>query len=282
MRLFRLLRVNNIKQCMTKKVVIITGASRGIGLSVARAFLQAGHKVVAVSNDGEELTANFKGEDKEQVLLLVGDLSDLDFARSVVEKCWSTWQRIDALINNAAWRAIEPLSDIKLEHWELTLRVCLTIPALLSKWAADRMIESKRKGVIINISSVMASRTGGTSAAYIAAKGGLTSLTYEMAALYGPHDIRCIAVSPGNVQTQMSADFKDPDGQNISTQLVQGMEDMTPLQRSARPEEIANAVIWLSSDEASFVTGTNIVVDGGFSTNFNAYSLKKLQFPDLF
>ena len=267
---------------MTRQVAIITGASRGIGLSIAEAFLDAGYNVAAVSNEGAELTSNFASADKDRILLLDGDLSDLEFAQSVIEEAWSRWQRIDVLVNNAAWRMIEPLSVMKLEHWDLTLKVCLTVPALLCRWAADRMIGAKQKGVIINISSVMAARTGGTSAAYIAAKGGLTSLTYEMAALYGPQGIRCIALSPGNVKTKLSADFKDPEGKDVSTQLVAGMENMTPLQRSAEPGEIAKAVLWLSSDDASFVTGTNIVVDGGFSTNFNAYSLKKLQFPDLF
>ncbi|WP_218145570.1 SDR family NAD(P)-dependent oxidoreductase [Cyclobacterium xiamenense] len=116
----------------------------------------------------------------------------------------------------------------------------------------------------------------------MASKGALLSMTYEMAALYGPSGIRVVAVCPGNVHAAMSTDFMDRAGNNISQRLVQDMENQTPLKRSATPQEIANGVFWLCSSEASFVTGTSIQMDGGFSHNFSSYTNKKSQFPNEF
>jgi NAD(P)-dependent dehydrogenase (short-subunit alcohol dehydrogenase family) len=148
--------------------------------------------------------------------------------------------------------------------------------------AAEKMEKNQKGGVIINLSSIMADRAGGNSPAYVASKGALLSLTYEMAALYGPSHIRVLSICPGNVSTQMSQDFTDERGENFSQILKQEMEGMTPLQRSAGPQEIANAVYWLGTEEAAFVTGTSLVIDGGFSHNFNSYTSKKLQFPKSF
>ena len=163
-------------------------------------------------------------------------------------------------------------------NWARTLDVCLTAPAFLSKWTVEHM-EQKKKGVVVNICSIMTDRTGGTAAAYVASKGALLSLTYEMAALYGRKGIRVVAVSPGNVETQLSQEFVDESGTNISDHLIGHYEDLTPLGRSAQADEIAAAVSWICSDEASYVSGTNIVIDGGFSKNFSNYRFKRLQFP---
>ena len=148
--------------------------------------------------------------------------------------------------------------------------------------AVKQFLDQGDGGVIINLSSIMAERAGGTSPAYVASKGALLSLTYEMAALYGPSRIRVLAVCPGNVVTQMSQDYTDDRGENISQRLKEEMEGMTPLRRSAAPQEVADAVYWLSSEEAAFMTGTSLVIDGGFSHNFNSYKAKKLQFPGAF
>jgi NAD(P)-dependent dehydrogenase (short-subunit alcohol dehydrogenase family) len=267
---------------MDRPVAIVTGASRGIGNAIARRFIREGYNVTVNSEDVNELLNAFPDLPAKQILHLPGDLADLNWVPSLVEKTVGKWGRIDALINNAAWRVIEPLRTASLENWERTLRICLTTPAFLTKWVVSRLEAMKIPGVIINISSIMSERTAGTSAAYVVAKGGLLSLTSEMAALYGPSGIRVIAVSPGNITTRLSQDFVDPDGQDITDRLTSQMEDQTPLQRSGHPEEIANAVVWLCGSEASFITGTNLVIDGGFSTNFNSYELKKLQFPDQF
>ncbi|EPR69422.1 SDR family NAD(P)-dependent oxidoreductase [Cyclobacterium qasimii] len=265
------------------RVVIVTGASRGIGKAITEAFVANGDFVAMVSENKDELQDAANSLSKpENVLVLDGDLAIDDFVDEIVEATFSKWGRIDVLINNAAWRTIETLNTISRENWEKTLKICLTSPVFLSKLAAKKMASGRKGGVIVHLSSVMAERAGGSSPAYIAAKGALLSLTYEMAALYGPSGIRVVAVCPGNVTTAMSSNFKDTEGIDVSQSLVNEMEDMTPLQRSASPEEIANGVFWLASDNASFVNGTSLVIDGGFTHNFNSYKNKNLQFPNEF
>jgi NAD(P)-dependent dehydrogenase (short-subunit alcohol dehydrogenase family) len=266
-----------------QRVIIVTGACRGIGRAITEAFVANGDLVTMVSDNKDELLETAAAiSNPDNVMVIDGDLANDDFVDEIVEATYRKWGKIDVLINNAAWRTIETLNTITRENWEKTLKVCLTSPVFLSKMAANKMRSGKRGGVIVHISSVMAKRTGGTSPAYIAAKGALLSLTYEMAALYGPSGIRVVAVCPGNVNTAMSSDFKDNKGSNISQILVDEMEGMTPLERSASPGEIANGVFWLASDKASFVNGTSLTIDGGFTHNFNSYKSKKLQFPNEF
>lgn len=270
-----------------QKVAIITGAAGGIGKETARRYFREGYHLLLsdINGPGLEALQRELGQDrivKGEIVSLAGDFTDLDYVRSLVNTCRNEWGRVDALINNAVWRTHDTLRTISLEDWEKTIRISLTAPTFLAKWVAELMEKEKLPGVIINISSVMAKRAAGTSPAYIACKGAMESLTYELAALYGPAGIRVVAVAPGNVQTPLSQDYTDDTGQNISAKLEQNMIDQTPLMRSAHTREIANAIYWLSSEEASFISGTVVEVDGGFSHGFSNYSLKKLQFPNEF
>lgn len=266
-----------------KPVAIITGASRGIGRALAEKFAGQGYNLTLVADQKEELMETAKLiKENDNFLIQCGNLEDFGFLQDIVDHTYNKWGRVDALINNAAWRTLETLRTISLENWEKTIRICLTAPAFLSKMVAEIMEKKHKAGVIINLSSIMAERAAGTSPAYVACKGALLSLTYELAALYGPSKIRVVAVSPGNVSTQMSQDFKDEEGKNISSKLVEEMEGMTPLKRSADPKEMAKAIYWLATEEAAFVTGTSLVIDGGFSHNFNSYHAKNNQFPQEF
>lgn len=267
------------------KTIIITGAAGGIGAATAERFAREGYALTLADIDekalhaiGERLTASYGSA----CLLCPGDLADLAYVRELVDRTLKRWSRVDVLVNNAAWRSLETMRTISEETWDKTLRICLTAPAFLSRWAAAAMEQRSLPGVIVNISSVMAGRAGGSSPAYIACKGGIESLTYELAALYGPRGIRVVAVSPGNIDTGLSKDYTDDAGNNVSDRLREDMNDHTALQRTGRPEEIAAVCWWLASSEASFVTGTILQADGGFLHNFNAYSMKKLNFPEEF
>ncbi|SHM53605.1 NAD(P)-dependent dehydrogenase, short-chain alcohol dehydrogenase family [Cyclobacterium lianum] len=265
------------------RVIVITGASRGIGKAMVEKYAENGDLIALVADQKVELEETVAAVKKgDNCLLLHGDLANSEFLKQVVQNTLEKWGRIDVLINNAAWRTVETLRTITLENWEKTIKICLTAPVFLSRLVAESMEKVGSPGVIIQVSSIMATRAGGTSPAYVASKGALLSITYEMAALYGPSGIRVIAVCPGNVHTSLSQDFTDCEGKNISGNLVRDMENQTPLQRSASPEEIANGVYWLSSKEASFVTGTALVMDGGFTHNFSSYKNKHLQFPKEF
>lgn len=269
----------------SNKVAIITGASKGIGRSTALKFAANHYNVTLVGRAQEELDQlklEIENKHNTETLICAGDLADEAFLRQVVVGTVKKWARIDVLINNAAWRTIETMRTISMENWERTIRVCLTAPAFLAKYVASVMEELNMDGVIVNISSVMSSRAGGNSPAYIACKGGLESLTYELAVLYGPNNIRVVSVNPGNIKTDMSNDYRDENGNNVSEYLEEHMNENTPLKRPGSSVEIANVAFWLTTAESSFITGTTILVDGGFCHNFNSYNIKRLTNPKEF
>ncbi|MFH1267106.1 MAG: SDR family oxidoreductase [Planctomycetota bacterium] len=189
------------------------------------------------------------------------------------------WRRLDVLVNNAAWREVTTMRKINLNSWEKTLRVCLTAPAFLARWAAEVM-EPRGQGVIVNVSSIMSSRAGGIGPAYIAAKGALDSLTYELASLYGPSGVRVVAVNPGAIDTEMSGDCADPEGESLTGRLREWSEDHTPLRQWGTPEEVARVIAFLAGDDARYVTGTTIAVDGGWLRNHFPHSFRRQIDPE--
>jgi NAD(P)-dependent dehydrogenase (short-subunit alcohol dehydrogenase family) len=268
-----------------KKVVIVTGAGGGIGAALAKRFAQEGFRIVLadINKDRLQETKAFVQKEYEtECLLCPGDLSDMEYIDRLIKTTIRHWKRIDVLINNAAWRTIETMRTIDIHTWEKTLKICLTAPAFLSQKAAAQMEKLAISGVIINLSSVMSQRAGGNSPAYIACKGALESLTYELAVLYGPKKIRVVAVNPGNIESGLANDYTDKEGNNISDELKKYVNDQTPLQRSGLPEEIANVCYWLASEQASFITGTTVFADGGFQHNFDGYAIKKLKLTNEF
>jgi 3-oxoacyl-[acyl-carrier protein] reductase len=259
-------------------VVFVTGASRGIGAAAAELFVQAGYRTALVATSAESLTqveariAQLGGES----LSLPGDLSDLDFARDAIKRTIDRFGRIDVLVNNAATRDIMSMRRMTLDSWERTLRVCLTTPAFLARWAAEDM-ERRSKGVIVNVSSIMSQQAAGISPAYLAAKGGLDALTYELASLYGPSGIRVVNLQPGAIDTEMSRTLGQAAGPD---EIRTFGEDMVMLRRYGQPQEIARVILFLASDAAAYITGTTIVADGGWVRQHLPLSLKRREFPD--
>jgi 3-oxoacyl-[acyl-carrier protein] reductase len=263
----------------SQRVALITGASRGIGAATARLFAEAGYAVALVArshSDLESVAASVQSGGGTS-LIISGDLSDLSFAKLAVERTCTELGRIDVLVNNAAWREIVSMKRISPDSWEKTLRVCLTSPAFLARWAAENMM-LRSSGTIINVSSMMAQQAAGISPAYIASKGGLDSLTYELASLYGPAGIRVVTIQPGAVETELSLELEDnpADGQTIRA----FSHDMIMLRRWANVDEIAKVILFLASDGASYITGTTITVDGGWFHQHYPLSLKQRRFKD--
>ena len=267
----------------SKPVAVVTGASRGIGAATAGEFARRGYDVAITARGREGLDASAQEvtEAGGKALVIDGDLADLDFAESVIRRTVAEYGRLDVLVNNAAWRELVTLRTISLESWERTLRVCLTAPAFMARWAAEQM-ERQRHGVIVNVSSIQADHASGFASPYVAAKGALNSLTFDLAALYGPVGIRAVSIRPGAIETEMSGDYQDAAGNSITDRTRANTVDMVPLRRRGLPEEVARAIVWVSSDEASYLTGTTVVVDGGWSTQLSPYSIKRLMFPDEF
>jgi 3-oxoacyl-[acyl-carrier protein] reductase len=266
-----------------RRVALVTGASRGIGRATALQFAATGYDVAITALEEDDLnrTAAEIGQHGAKVLAVAGDLSDLGFAESMVQQVAATLGAPHALVNNAAWREIKSMREISLDSWEKTLRVCITAPAFLSRWVAETM-EPLGRGAIVNISSIMAATGYGLAPAYVAAKGALDALTYELAALYGPAGIRVLSVRPGAVDTLMSQEVAIAGEQSSERTIREWSEEMISLRRWASAEEIARTIVWLAGEEASYLTGTTITVDGGWSRQLYPHHLKHSLRPGQF
>lgn len=265
-----------------RKVVIVTGSAGGIGAATAIEFARRGYDVAmtdvkAAALDAAVAQVRSAGA---RVFTRAGDLSDLGFAQSFVERTRAELGRVDVLVNNAAWRELTTMRDIGVESWEKTLRICLTAPAFLARWVAEDM-RSRGAGVIINVSSVMSGRASGIAPAYVAAKGGLDALTIDLAALYGPAGIRVVGVNPGAVDTSLGKDYAGGASGPVAA-MREYSEQMIPLGRWAQPDEIAKTIAMLASDDASYITGVSVVVDGGWSHQWLPLGLKRQLNPGQF
>ncbi|MFM9058418.1 MAG: SDR family NAD(P)-dependent oxidoreductase [Planctomycetaceae bacterium] len=250
------------------RVALVTGASAGIGVAVAEEFVARGHAVGIVGRDAARLDA-VKGRLEAaggRALALPGDLADLGFAESAVRQVAAAFGRLDVLVNNAAARGMRTMREITPAEWDRTIRVCLTVPAFMARWAAEEMVRVGG-GAIVNVGSMMARQAHGLSPDYVSCKGAMESLTYDLAALYGPAGIRVVTVAPGAIDTAMSQQCLADGGPaaQVEDPVREFSESMAMLGRWGRPEEVARAVAWVASDEASYLTGTTLVLDGGWS-----------------
>ena len=250
------------------RVALVTGASAGIGTAVAEEFAHRGYAVGIVGRDAKRLDEVRRRIEAAggRVLALSGDLGDLGFAESVVRQVAAAFGRLDVLVNNAAVRELKTMREMTPAEWDRTIRVCLTSPAFMARWAAEEM-ERYGGGVIVNVGSMMSRQAHGVSAAYVSCKGAMESLTYDLAALYGQAGIRVVTIAPGAIDTAMSSTLTNTpaaDGRSEDS-IREFSESMAMLGRWGRPEEVAKAVAWIASDEASYLTGTTLVLDGGWS-----------------
>lgn len=247
------------------RVALITGAAGGIGAATADEFARRGYHLALVDVRESELAAVVKRVESHGVVVLplAGDLSDLEFVESAVRSTIDKMGRIDALVNNAAWRETISMREITPASWEKTLRICLTAPAFLARWAAEDMLR-RGSGVIVNVSSMMSRHAAGVAPAYVASKGALDSLTYELASLYGGGGVRVVAVNPGAIDTPLSRDFRASTDSESEDPIRQFSQSMIPLGRWGQPEEVARLIAWVASDEASYITGATLLVDGGW------------------
>lgn len=239
------------------KVAIITGASRGIGKSIAQVFVQQGAKVCFTYLSSEEkaialekeLTAN-GGTAKG----FKSDASKFDQAEQLVKEVVEHFGTVDILINNAGITRDNLLMRMAEEQWDEIMEINLKSCFNLTKGVLRTMLKA-RSGSIINMSSVVGVSGNAGQANYAASKAGMIGFTKSVAQELGSRNIRCNAIAPGFIETEMTA--------ALDEKVVQEWRESIPLKRGGSPEDVANLCLFLGSDMSSYITGQVINVDGG-------------------
>jgi NAD(P)-dependent dehydrogenase (short-subunit alcohol dehydrogenase family) len=249
------------------KVAIITGAARGIGLATARRFLAEGFRAALL--DVQPLDAAMAElAAPDATLALACDVSDAASVQAAIQAVVARWGRIDALVNNAGIAVFKPLLETTLEDWNRVLAVNLTGPFLCTQAAAPVMAEGGG-GAVVNITSISGLRASTLRVAYGTSKAGLAHLTKQQAVELGGLGIRVNAVAPGPVDTAMAKAVHTPE-------IRADYHDHMPLNRYGLESELAETIVFLCSDRASYITGQIIAVDGGFdATGIGLPTLRK-------
>ena len=236
------------------KTVLITGGRSGIGRATAERFADEGARVFTAQ----------RGED-DQFESIIADLADPAAPQAVIDQVTRQSGRLDVLVNNAGIMQEAAIEDMPLEDWMQTININLTAPFLMIKAALPYLRQTK--GAIVNTGSIEGLGSNPMHAAYGASKAGLHGLTKAVAVDYGDEGIRCNAVAPGWIDTDLNIDF------------IESMEDpaafrrdigkIHPLGRTGTPQEVANLIAFLASSDASFITGQVYTVDGGRMTKLS-------------
>ncbi|MBV9542857.1 MAG: SDR family oxidoreductase [Chloroflexi bacterium] len=241
------------------RIALVTGAAGGIGQAVCRRLASEGAAIVATdlqASQVEGLASELRGNDGGRALALGLDVRDKSSAVQAVNAAIKEFGKLDVLINNAGIFAQTPLLEIQAERWDALMAINLRGVLLCSQAAVEAMISDGRGGAIVNLAS-LAGQVGGVVAGadYAASKAGVVALTKSLAKVAAPYGIRVNAVNPGVIDTAMPAQFPPAARARM-------IED-TPLKRMGRPDEVAAAIAFLASDDASFITGTTLDINGG-------------------
>jgi NAD(P)-dependent dehydrogenase (short-subunit alcohol dehydrogenase family) len=245
------------------RTALITGASRGIGAATAFALDRAGARVALVARDSKALLAIAR-ECEHEPVIVTGDLAEPDAPAAIAAQVLDALGGVDVLVNNAAAAARLATVDTDAAVIDRMLAVNVRAPLLLIAALVPSMIE-RGGGSIVNVSSVSGIVGTPRRAAYAASKGGLDAATRSLAIELGPSGIRVNSVAPGVVDTALWAKNKTIPG------VIEAIEGQTPLRRWAKPEDIADVIVFLASDAARFITGETISVDGGMARTFDLY-----------
>lgn len=239
---------------LARQTAIVTGAGRNIGEETAKLFAQEGAAVAVVDMDkgrADKVTSAIHaagGKAKTYVC----DVSQEDQIAAAVKSVMTDFGRLDILINNVAISDNKHLFEITREEWDRVFAVCLTAPMLFSKYAAKAMIEGKRGGKIVNVSSTSGHYGRGRAIAYTAAKAGVINLTRSLAIQLAEHNIRVNCVVPNKIGSPVGKDEFNPNRKVVNLR-----------NRPGEPIDLARAMLFLVSDDSDFVAGTELFVDGG-------------------
>jgi glucose 1-dehydrogenase len=246
---------------LTGKTALITGGSHGIGQATALAFAREGADVAITwrsREDGARETAAQIEALGRRAVVLHAEMTDLETCSAVVDGAIANLGQIDILVNNAGGGRGDAFLHLTLDDWAYTQDLCVSAPFLYGQRVAQHLVDRGQPGAILNISSVHGSHAWPNDTAYGVAKAAIIRLTESMALELARHAIRVNCIAPGYIKVAVTeeeqADYREEE--ESATPII-------PLQRTGRPEEIASAALFLVSDEASYVTGRTLLVDGG-------------------
>ena len=243
---------------LKEKVAIVTGAGTGIGKGIATAMAESGARIVLAGRTRSRLeeTARDIGDSGGEALVVEADVADRDGREALVTTALDTWQQIDILVNNAGVNVRTPPEDYREEDWDRVLDTNLKGTFFLTQLVARHMIERKY-GKIIHISSLSAITGIPLIPAYTAAKGGLASMTYQLAIDWARYNINVNSICPGYIRTPLTRPVEESERGTYILNRV-------PAGRWGEPEDIAGTAVFLASPASDFLTGQLIVVDGGW------------------
>lgn len=253
-----------MKKELDDKVALITGAGSGIGRAIAVLFSKEGAKVAVVDineEDGRETVGLIKKEGGD-ALFIRGDVSGAASVKKAVENVVEKYGKLHVLVNNAGIECTGSVTELSEESWDRVISINLKGTFLCSKYCAPRIAQSGG-GTIINVASVLGLIGSKGEAAYCASKGGIISLTRAMALDFAGEGIRVNCICPGSVLTPTFKRVMTANGAYESS-FAKNLEKI-PLRRVAEPNEIAHAALYLASNESSYMTGSALVIDGGWS-----------------
>jgi meso-butanediol dehydrogenase/(S,S)-butanediol dehydrogenase/diacetyl reductase len=240
---------------MAKKLALVTGAARGIGLATTKLFLQDGWRVAMIDRDAPALAEAAQG--LEDATPVVCDVSDPVQVEKMMGEVTAGGGRLNALVNNAGVADFGPIEETDFARWREVMETNLNGVFLVTQ-AATPALKAAR-GAIVNIASISGLRASTLRVAYGTSKAGVMQLTRQQAAELGEYGVRANCICPGPVKTKLSMAVHSPE-------IIAAYHDAIPLNRYGSEEEIGNVIVFLCSDKASYVTGQIIAVDGGFES----------------
>lgn len=246
-----------MRQRFLDRFVLLTGASSGIGRATLHAFIDEGATVMAIGRDADRLEeARSSSTDPDRVRVLRADVGDPSDARRIVDEAVAAFGRLHVLVNNAGIAYSDPVLELPEEHWHETLAINLSGPFFTAQAAARHMV-ANGGGAIVNVASTDAFSAESPQTHYNVSKAGIVMLTKSFAHELGHLGVRVNAVAPGQTVTAMLGE--DMDDPSFSVPYLQ----QVPMRRPAQPEEQAAVILFLASDDASYITGETIIADGG-------------------
>jgi meso-butanediol dehydrogenase/(S,S)-butanediol dehydrogenase/diacetyl reductase len=241
------------------KVVVVTGAGSGIGAATARRFGEQGAAVVLCGRRAGKLAEVAASMEAARTMVHAADVSDEADMAALMQAAVARFGGLDVLVNNAGVAVMGAFEDLAIEDWRRTMSIDVDGVVYATRAALPHLLA--RRGNIVNVSSVSGLGGDWGLAFYNAAKGAVTNLTRALAMEYGGRGVRVNAVNPSLTMTEMTAGMKD------NAALMATFADRIPMGRAAEPDEVADVILFLASEEARFVTGVNLPVDGGLSAS---------------